>query len=230
MINQAIAALPAQITQQVSQSLEGRLQAIETQVNQLNQNQQSGSLSNATLINQTPELRPEKVNQERNQPLDDYWPDTPDKKPELSQYAKDMTSEFNKKTANFNQYYASGRLTLSMRGKGFGKEYKSRTQTSAKYSQFQDDKNGIFWAIKDQVKNQYLLVINQYKLTSQEFKNTFEYSLKHINQVFDGGDKYDGDKHTGVKIIYPGILVKKGKQLELKVRGELEFYSSDEDF
>ena len=224
------------------QSLEERLQAIETQVQKPIQDRLADIQSDTNSISQNIETPSEqkitdnlngiskKDDENDENLLDTSDLDRLDQRPELSPYAKNMISEFNKRTANFNQFYASCRLTLSMRGKGFGKDYKSGTQTLTKSSQFQDDKNGIFWAIKDQDTNKYLLVLNQDRLTPKQLQNTFEFSLKHISQVFDGGDEYNRNKHTGVKIIYPAIVVKKGKQLELKVRGKIEFYSLDEDF
>ena len=228
LIHQTTEELPAQIIQQVSrsvsQSLEERLLAIEAQINQLNQNQQTALQLESVLLNQTTEWLSEQGIKQMSQPLADNLPDTSNEKPELSPFAKAMIREFNERD-DFGQIYAASLLTLSRMEESFGEG--DKIAQGNKYN-LQEDKQGIFWAIKELTSKNYLLVLNQDRLTPQQFKNTFQFSIKYINQVFDCRKEFDRNKHTGVKMIYPAIAVKNqyggSEQIELKVRGELEFY------
>ena len=211
LTNEAIKVLPAQITQQVSQSLEEKLEAFTQQVSQ--------SLEERLQINLTSEST------DNDDEKDNNIPDTSDEKPELSQFAKNMIHEFNNRTDNFDQLYASSLLTLSKTVEGFGRDYKPGDEEAEYfYSQFTKDSEGLFWAIKEPQSNTYLLVLNQTRLNSQQFQTIFGFSSQYMNQVFDVVNKFEKNKHTGVKIIYPAIVEKKGEQIELKIRGELEFY------
>lgn len=212
LIDQEINELPEQIMQEVSQLLEERLKPIEAKINQINQIFE---------------------NQNNNEKANNYDSDLSEQTTELSSFAQTMIKEFNAKKDDFvrsyqsNGIYQSNLITLSITKESFASTYKQETQTSAKSSQFQDDKDGIFWAIEDPNSNKYFLVLNQERLTPQEFKY-LEFSLKHINLVFDIRKEFEKKKHRGVKIICPAIAVKKqpggSEQLELKVKGELEFY------
>ena len=209
----------SQFIQQASQSVEEQLKPIKEQIKERHPFEALKLIG--TKLNQLGDTE----NDDDEEKIDNL-PETSDEKPELSAFAKDMISAFNQ-VENFGQLFASGRLALSMNPKAFARNYKPKeedTENSAKNSHFVADKNGLFWAIRDHPSNNYLLVLNQDRLTPQNFKNTFNFLIKHISQVFDGGDKYDKGKHTELKIIYPAIIVKHGEQIELKVRGELEFY------
>ena len=220
-INNKLEELPEKITQQVSQSLEGKFEELPEKITQ----QVSQSLENKFPLEET-SFDQSSNDAEKDDDEDDNISDNSDEKPELSQFAKAMITEFNERD-NFGQMYASNRLTLSMNPKAFAGGYKPEevgTGETAKYSDFDEDKGGIFWAIKEHQSNKHLLVLNQDRLTPQQFKSTLGFSTKHLSQVFDGVEKYDGNKHEGVKIIYPAIVEEKGERLELKTRGELDFY------
>lgn len=164
-----------------------------------------------------------------NKEKNNYTQDDSGSSSELSYFAQSVLEDFNKKEVNFTKIYPT-RLNLSITEESFGYNYKGTLapeEETTKWSKnlyLEKDSQGIFSAIKDQDSDNYLLVLNQKRLTPKQLKNTFEFSLKHIDQIFDGGKKFDKNKHTGVKIVSPAIAVKDSEILELKHKGKLEFF------
>lgn len=216
-LEERIKYLETQVTQvyQLSQSLEERLKPIETRLN-----------------------HPSEPPNNNNNEEDDYTRDNSGLSSELSDFSQRKIGEYKHKRVDLPQMYSaeSRRLTLSITEESFGAKYKATTQTSeeegseewSKKLFLEEDCQGIFLAVEEQNRDNYCLVLNQKRLTPKQFKTTFEFTVKHINQVFDYGEEFDKNKHTGIKIINPAIAVKKKvggiELLELKVRGDLEFY------
>ncbi|MEM9274874.1 MAG: hypothetical protein AAGA80_18215 [Cyanobacteria bacterium P01_F01_bin.143] len=225
---------PKDQIQEVNTSLEKRLKQINTQINQLSHFlQQECQLERASIFKKN-EVFPPQILEQVPQILDERL------KPiegQINELIYLLDQQLKPIKTKHNQISETPKI-LSITKKSFGDSYKRGIQRSEEEKTdelsnnlfLKEDSQGIFQAIKEQNSNNFLLFLNQERLTPHEFQNTFEFSIKHIDQVFDYSDEFNKNKHTGVKIINPAIAVNKqvedSEVLELKVKGKLEFHNA----
>lgn len=212
---------------------EKRLQHLENQVSYLEDRVNDLKSEIDDLKSQLPQNNQQGETLNSNNEQDNYIEDNWDVSSDSSDYSQITEDNYDQKLIDLTQIDPSQSkvITLSITEKSFGNIYKPGSQLAeesaeqgAKTLYLQEDSKGIFWAIKDQNSDNYLLILNQKRLNPKQLKNTFEFSLKHIDQIFNGGKEFDKNKHTGVKIIYPAIARKDSDILELKHKGQLGFF------
>lgn len=147
-------------------------------------------------------------------------------KVKLSAYGERVKIDFNNQPVHkfTDEFYYSPDLRMTYGIKDIGESYRWSKELF-----LQKSDRGLFWSIRDEDENNYLLLPNVENIKNT-IKTTFEHEIVHINRVFDSENEFDKARHNKIEIIYPAIADKiqnkDEEELKLKTKGKIIYKES----